>query len=59
MTKKQLYETPEAEVLVVKIERALLQTSVYGDKGAAGKQMVDDDDYTYMSPYTEFKKYNT
>jgi hypothetical protein len=47
MTKKQLYETPEAEVLVVKIEQALLQTSVYGEKGTAGKQMVDDDDYTY------------
>ncbi len=27
MTKKQLYETPEAEVLVVKIERGFLTVS--------------------------------
>ncbi len=27
MTKKQLYETPEAEVLVVKIERGILTAS--------------------------------
>lgn len=45
MTKKQLYETPEAEVLVVKIESALLQGSNYGTKGAAGNAIEDGYEY--------------
>lgn len=45
MTKKQFYETPEAEVLVVKIERALLQGSNYGAKGAAGNAIEDGYEY--------------
>lgn len=45
MTKKQLYETPEAEVLVVKIEQALLQGSNYGAKGAAGNTIEDGYEY--------------
>ena len=38
MTKKQLYETPEAEVHVVKIERGILTVSQqYGTAGSAGR----------------------
>ena len=46
--KKSLYEVPTTDVLVVRFEGALLQASVYGSEGAAGRQMVDDDDYTYL-----------
>lgn len=45
--KKSLYEAPTTNILVVRFEGSLLQASVYGSKGAAGRQMVDDDDYTY------------
>ena len=41
---KSLYEAPTTDILVVRFEGALLQTSIYGAKGAAGQQMVDDDD---------------
>lgn len=44
MTKKQLYETPEAEVLVVKIERSVLTGSpTYGTTGSAGGDTEDED----------------
>ena len=45
--KKELYQQPNTKVLVVRVEGCILQGSPYGNKGAAGKQMVDDDDYTY------------
>ena len=45
--KKCLYEAPTTNILVVRFEGALLTGSPYGEKGAAGKKMVDDDDYTY------------
>lgn len=45
--KKSLYEAPTTNILVVRFEGALLTGSPYGEKGAAGKKMVDDDDYTY------------
>ena len=46
MTKKQLYETPEAEVLVVKIERNLL-TGSYGEQGAAGAKVTNGGVYDF------------
>lgn len=47
MTKKQLYETPEAEVLVVKIERGFLEVSggvnyANTSGGAGGDDNYDD-----------------
>ncbi len=45
MTKKQLYETPEAEVLVVKIERALLQGSTLSSKGTELMTIDSEEDF--------------
>ena len=48
MTKKQLYETPEAEVLVVKIEQGFLTVSgPFGGKNEAGQTPEEQDEYTY------------
>ena len=44
---KQAYDRPTTDVLVVRFEGAFPTGSLYGAKGAAGQQMVDDDDYTY------------
>lgn len=44
---KQGYVTPLSDLLVVRFEGAFLTGSLYGAKGAAGQQMVDDDDYNY------------
>ena len=45
MVKKQLYETPESELLVVKIEEGFLQASNYGAKGAAGGDIEEGNEY--------------
>ena len=46
MNKKQLYQTPEAELVFVKFEENLLAS--YGEEGAAGKKAmynVYDEDF--------------
>ena len=42
MTKKQLYETPEAEVLVVKIERNILSDGTWDGSIKQGSQWSSD-----------------
>ena len=43
---KQAYDRPTTDVLVVRFEENIMSVQ-YGAKGAAGQQMVDDDDYNY------------
>ena len=43
MTKKQLYETPEAEVLVVKIERNILSDGTWDNSIRKGSTWADGD----------------
>ena len=43
MTKKQLYETPEAEVLVVKIERGILTASDGWSNANSTPSIIDED----------------
>lgn len=45
MIKKTNYETPLAELLVVRFEDDLLQASNYGAKGAAGGDIEDGNEY--------------
>ena len=47
MRKKQFYEAPEAELLVVKVEENFLQSGPYGGKNAAGTDLTEEDGYTY------------
>ena len=42
MTKKQFYETPEAEVLVVKIERNILSDGTWDGSIKPGTTWSDD-----------------
>jgi len=42
---KQMYLSPETEVLVVRFEESLLQGSNYGAKGAAGQNIEDGYEY--------------
>lgn len=44
MTKKQLYETPEAEVLVVRLEGNLLTGSPQWSSNANQAGEIDDED---------------
>ena len=34
-----LYEAPTTEILVLRIEEGILQASIYGEEGAAGKKL--------------------
>ena len=43
MRKKQFYEAPDAELLVVKFEENFCQTGGYGTKGSAGGTMTVND----------------
>ena len=45
MNKKQLYSAPEAELLVVRFEENFCQSPVYGQKGAAGGEIEEGNEY--------------
>ena len=46
MHKKQFYEAPEAELLVVKFEENIMSPT-YGPANQAGGDLTEDGDYTY------------
>lgn len=45
MNKKQLYSAPEAELLVVRFEENFCQSPAYGQKGAAGGDIEEGNEY--------------